>query len=159
MDYLNSMKSWLGNLGKETYTAESPKSKYMKNATTTGQFTSYNPDKAQTDSRPREMASGKNIYDGAIASGDRSIPFGTQVYIPQLKRTFTVEDRMNQRYDATSTPYFDIPTTTAGKKDKKASKQFGRQNLDFVITGHDGRQNWGIGTSTPGYDPTLENNS
>ena len=126
-----------------------PKSRYAKNATTTGEFTMYNPSAAQTDARPREMASGATIYDGAIATGDRTIPFGTLVHIPQLNRTFTVEDRMNKRYDATSTPYFDIPTVKASLKDKYNAKQFGRNKMDFIIVGHDGRKNIGGGTIHP----------
>lgn len=134
---------------KEQVLPQIPKSKYVKNATTTGEFTMYNPSAAQTDSRPREMASGATIYDGAIATGDRTIPFGTLVHVPQLNRTFTVEDRMNKRYDATSTPYFDIPTVKASIKDKYNAKQFGRNKMDFIIVGHDGRKRLGNNTIHP----------
>lgn len=97
------------------------------------QFTVYNPDPSQTDSRPREMASGKEIYDGAAASGNRNIPLGTKIFVPELGRTLTVEDRMNKRYHAPGRmDYFDIATTTADEKTKFKAKQFGRQNLSFV---------------------------
>lgn len=97
------------------------------------QFTIYNPDPRQTDSRPREMASGKEIYDGAAASGNRNIPLGTQIFVPELNKYLTVEDRMNKRYHQPGKQdYFDIATTTADEKTKFKAKQFGRQNLSFV---------------------------
>ena len=99
----------------------------------TGEVTIYNPHPGQTDSRPREMASGKEIYDGALASGNRNVPFGTKVYFPDMKKTFTVEDRMNKRYDTPNKHFFDIATTTATPKDKFMAKQFGRQKQKFVM--------------------------
>lgn len=118
----------------------SPKDRYLLNATSSGSFTKYNPVPGQTDDRPNEMASGRKAYEGAMASGNRSLPFGTQVYVPQLNKTFTVEDRMNKRYDATTTPYFDVISTGTSGKDIASSKDFGRQKLDFIIKGHDGRK-------------------
>lgn len=113
-----------------------------KNKPVPGEFTMYNPVKGQTDNTPRLMASGKDIYDGAIATSDRSIPFGTQVYVPELKKTFTVEDRMNKRYDPKTygKTVFDIPTLKGGKGDIQTAKDFGRKNLHFIVVGHDGRK-------------------
>lgn len=98
-----------------------------------GEVTVYNPNPAQTDSRPREMASGKNIYEGAMATGNRQIPFGTQIHFPDMNKTFTVEDRMNKRYDTPDKHYFDIATSTADSKAKYMAKQFGRQKQRFII--------------------------
>jgi hypothetical protein len=107
-----------------------------------GEFTMYNPDPSQTDSSPKIMASGKPLYAGAIATSDYSMPLGTQVYIPELKKTFTVEDRMNRRYSPKTygKTVFDIPTLEATSSDKQSAKQFGRQQMHFVIVGHDGRK-------------------
>lgn len=101
-----------------------------------GEFTSYNPVEGQTDSTPNIMASGKKVYDGAIATGDRSIPFGTKVYVPELDRVFIVEDRMNKRYmpdQNNGKQFFDIVTATGTKEDVQKSKNFGRQKLHFII--------------------------
>lgn len=66
-----------------------------------GIFTAYNAEAAQTDSSPTIMASGKTVYDGAIANN--CLPFGTKVKIDGEVKT--VEDRMNSRYGC---DYFDI---------------------------------------------------
>lgn len=58
-------------------------------------ITSYNADEAQTDADPNTMASGKKVYQGAIANN--CLAFGTKVRIEGLG-VFTVEDRMNKRY-------------------------------------------------------------
>ena len=47
-----------------------------------------------TDSTPDIVASGKKVYDGAIANNCRS--FGTKIKL--LGKEYTVEDRMNRRY-------------------------------------------------------------
>lgn len=97
-----------------------------------GTFTAYNPVRSQTDETPQIMASGKKVYEGALASADRSLPFGTKVYIPQLKKIFTVEDRMNKRYDEefkkTGKHRFDVLMASKNK-----AKQFGNQELEFFI--------------------------
>ena len=56
--------------------------------------TTYNPTEAQTDSDPFTMASGKRVYEGAVASNCH--PIGTKIKIEN--EVFTVEDRMNKRY-------------------------------------------------------------
>lgn len=99
------------------------------------EVTNYTPEKGQTDARPREMASGKEVYEGAIATGDRSVPFGTKVYIPQLDKTYTVEDRMNKRFDKSAQQrrdFIDIVHARANKATKHKALQFGRQQLSFV---------------------------
>lgn len=60
-------------------------------------ITAYNADPNQTDDRPREAASGKEVFDGMIASND--FKFGTKIRIPELfgDKIFTVEDRMHKR--------------------------------------------------------------
>lgn len=98
------------------------------------EITVYNPSPNQTDSRPREMASGRDIYEGAIASGNRDIALGSKVYIPELQKQFTVEDRMNKRYHKPGQmDYFDIPTMEATKTDTMKAKNFGRQKLSYVL--------------------------
>lgn len=99
------------------------------------EVTNYTPERGQTDARPREMASGKEVYDGAIATGDRSVPFGTKVYIPEMKQTYTVEDRMNKRFDKSANQkrdFIDIVHSKANKETKKKALNFGRQQLSFV---------------------------
>lgn len=57
--------------------------------------TSYNAEVGQTDADPFTMASGKRVYEGAIATN--CYPIGTQLQLEGLG-TFTVEDRMNARF-------------------------------------------------------------
>lgn len=99
------------------------------------EVSAYSPTKDQTDDRPREMASGKEIYEGALASGNRSIPFGTKVYFPAFDKVFTVEDRMNERYTPLNSgkQLFDILIPESGEKGRKKAKVFGKQKLDYVI--------------------------
>ena len=57
--------------------------------------TAYTSEEDQTDSDPFIMASGKMVYDGAIAC-PRYLEFGTRVEIDG--RVYVCEDRMNKRY-------------------------------------------------------------
>lgn len=52
------------------------------------------------------MANGIFPYDGAVASSDRSIPFGTEVIIDGKK--YIVGDRTNQRFQDFETQTIDI---------------------------------------------------
>jgi len=74
-----------------------PKFKYSVLASVSG----YNPTVEQCDDTPFTMASGKRVYDGAIANN--CLPFGTKVKIKN--KWYTVEDRMNKKYGC---EYYDI---------------------------------------------------
>jgi len=87
----------------------------------TGTVTAYNAEECQTDSRPREMASGKEVYIGAIANN--CLKFGTLVEIDG--ETYTVEDRMNRRYNCDN---FDIYMESRAEAVK-----FGRQAKNIKI--------------------------
>jgi hypothetical protein len=71
--------------------------------TFSGEFTAYSPSVDQTDDRPREMASGKEVYEGALACPDIFIvkdgqrTFGTKIEIEGLG-VFTCEDRMAKKH-------------------------------------------------------------
>jgi len=56
--------------------------------------TTYNAEVGQTDSDPLTMASGKKVYEGAVASNCHKI--GTKIDIDG--KTYVVEDRMNKRF-------------------------------------------------------------
>ena len=56
--------------------------------------TTYNAESSQTDSDPFTMASGKRVYEGAVASNCH--PLGTRLEIEG--KQYSVEDRMNARY-------------------------------------------------------------
>lgn len=58
-------------------------------------ITSYNAEAGQTDADPFTMASGKRVYQGAVASNCYTL--GTEIEIEGLGG-FRVEDRMNKRY-------------------------------------------------------------
>ncbi len=61
-------------------------------------LTAYSSTEDQTDDTPFIAASGKHVYDGMVAAN--FLPFGTKIKIPSLygDRIFTVDDRMNRRY-------------------------------------------------------------
>ncbi len=61
-------------------------------------ITAYSSTPDQTDNDPFIMASGKHVYDGAIAAN--FLPFGTKVRFPEVygDKIFTVEDRMHRRF-------------------------------------------------------------
>jgi 3D (Asp-Asp-Asp) domain-containing protein len=85
-----------------------------------GIFSAYNAEVAQTDADPFTMASGKRVYDGAIANN--CLPFGAKVEVGG--RTYTVEDRMNKRY---SCDHFDIFMWS-----KADALKFGRRTLEYT---------------------------
>jgi len=62
------------------------------------EITAYSSTPDQTDNDPFIMASGKHVYDGAIAAN--FLPFGTKVRFPEVygDKIFTVEDRMHRRF-------------------------------------------------------------
>ena len=62
------------------------------------ELTAYSSTHDQTDSTPLIAASGKTVYDGMVAAN--FLPFGTKIKIPELfgDKIFTVDDRMNKRY-------------------------------------------------------------
>ena len=66
----------------------------------------YSSDPDQTDDTPFITASGSTVRDGIVATN--FLPFGTKIKIPKVfgDKVFTVEDRMNARYNEKQ--YIDI---------------------------------------------------
>lgn len=85
--------------------------------------TAYSSSEDETDDRPWEMASGRTVYDGAIACPSR-FEFGTQVLIGE--RIFTCEDRMAKRYRDGN--HFDIWLGSKGE-----ALQYGKQTLSVLV--------------------------
>lgn len=96
-----------------------------------GEFTAYSPSVDQTDDRPREMASGKEVYEGSIACPDQFVlkdgkrVFGTKIEIEGLG-TFVCEDRMGKRYRDKMN--FDI-----FMESEDAAWEFGRRHINFKV--------------------------
>lgn len=86
--------------------------------------TAYSSTPDQTDDSPFIMASGRHVYDGAIAAN--FLPIGTKVRFPEMygNKVFTVEDRMNKRYSYK----MDIWMETRGE-----AMKFGFRNLKYEI--------------------------
>ena len=61
--------------------------------------TAYSSTSDQTDSTPFITANGTHVRDGIIAAN--FLPFGAKIQIPDYfgNKIFTVEDRMNSRYN------------------------------------------------------------
>ena len=94
-----------------------PKFQYSVLASISG----YNATVEQCDSTPFIMASGKRVYEGAIANN--CLEFGTKVKIGE--DWYVVEDRMNSRYGCR---YFDIFFW-----DFDEAKQWGRRTIKIEI--------------------------
>jgi len=89
-------------------------------------ITAYTDHPALTDDRPREAASGKEVFDGMVATN--IFPFGTRIKIPEVygDKIFFVEDRMNRKYNGK--PHFDVFLPTYDE-----AKQFGAKFTQVVI--------------------------
>lgn len=81
----------------------------------------YNAEVEQTDSSPFTMANGRRVHDRAVANN--CLSFGTKVIIEG--EIYTVEDRMNRRYDCR---YFDMFMW-----EKSDAIQWGRKTIDVVV--------------------------
>lgn len=86
-----------------------------------GIWSAYNAEPNQTDGDPFTMASGKKVYEGAIANN--CLDFGTKVKVNGKVKV--VEDRMNSRYDC---DHFDIYMASYD-----AAIKFGKQELTYEI--------------------------
>jgi 3D (Asp-Asp-Asp) domain-containing protein len=85
------------------------------------EFSAYTARVEETDNDPITMASGRSVYDGAIANN--CLPFGTRIEVNGKVKV--VEDRMNSRYDCN---HFDIFFS-----DYDEAIQFGRKELSYKI--------------------------
>lgn len=87
-------------------------------------LTAYSSTPDQTDDTPFIAATGKRVYDGMIAAN--FLPFGTKVQIPKLfgEKIFTVDDRMNRRYQNRVDIWF---------PDRTSALKFGIQEAEIVI--------------------------
>ncbi|MEK7478585.1 MAG: hypothetical protein AAB626_01515 [Patescibacteria group bacterium] len=87
-------------------------------------LTAYSSTEDQTDSTPFIAASGKYVYDGMVATN--FLPFGTKIKIPALygDRIFTVDDRMNRRYQNRVDIWF---------ADRESAMNFGLQRTVIEI--------------------------
>lgn len=88
--------------------------------------TAYSSDISQTDSTPFNTANGTKVYDGVAAAN--FLPFGTKFKLPEVygERVFTVEDRMNSRYN--NQKIVDIWMTA-----RKDAVIFGKQTLTLEL--------------------------
>jgi 3D (Asp-Asp-Asp) domain-containing protein len=89
--------------------------------------TAYSSDPTQTDETPFVTASGATVHDGVAAAN--FLPLGTNFVIPELfgDKTFTVEDRMNKKYDG-------MHTIDLWFSDTQKAIDFGRRAAVIVIT-------------------------
>ena len=118
--------------------APEPKAKTIKTvpkfnpiATFTVVASAYSSTPAQTDNSPFITANGEHVYWGGVAANiidanGRNIPFGTKIMIPKLfgDQIFTVNDRMNRRYQNNLDVWF--PNTAD-------AREFGRKTITIVI--------------------------
>jgi len=89
----------------------------------TAKVSAYNSTPGQTDESPFEMASGKTVFNGAIACPTR-YKFGTKAMING--QIYICEDRMAARYRQGN--YFDIWMLAP-----ETAKAFGSQTLEITI--------------------------
>ena len=88
--------------------------------------TAYSSEPSQTDETPFITASGATVHDGVAAAN--FLPLGTTFVIPQLfgDKVFTVEDRMNKKYDGMHTIDLWFPDT-------QKAIDFGRRAVAIVV--------------------------
>jgi len=88
--------------------------------------TAYSSEPSQTDETPLITASGAMVHDGVAAAN--FLPLGTQFTIPHLfgDKVFTVEDRMNSRYNNTKTIDLWFPQTDT-------ALEFGRRAISIHV--------------------------
>ena len=82
--------------------------------------TAYSSTPDQTDSSPFTTANGEHVRDGGIANN--CLDFGQEVIVKS--KVYTVNDRMNSRYDCR---YFDIWFPT-----RQEALNFGKQRLQVT---------------------------
>lgn len=91
-------------------------------------ITAYTSEVGQTDSTPCITASGMNVCERGLEDvvAANFLPMGTRVRIPELygDRIFTVQDRMNARYDK----HMDV-----WLKDLKQAKKFGLKHTTIEV--------------------------
>lgn len=88
------------------------------------EFSAYTARVEETDSDPRTMASGKEVYAGAIAC-PAQYEFGTEIEVRDMG-VYVCEDRMNIRYRHGE--YFDFFF-----EEYEEAIQFGRQTLEYRV--------------------------
>ncbi len=93
-------------------------------------FTAYSSTADQTDDSPFLTAWQTPVRDGVIAMN--GMPFGTKVRIPKLygDKVFTIEDRMNSKYNGKNRADIWFPGEQAGKRE---AFKFGVQKADMEI--------------------------
>lgn len=101
---------------------EAPVSVAIKEAWSVAEFSAYTASVDETDASPLIMASGKEVYIGAIAC-PRDIKLGTTIEV-KGHGVYVCEDRMNARY----TNHFDLFMLT-----KAEAREFGRKSLQYKI--------------------------
>lgn len=90
--------------------------------------TAYSSHVEQTDDTPHITASNKRVFDGLLAAN--FLKFGTKIKIPALfgEKIFTVEDRMNRRFNKANPPRVDVWFDSL-----LAAKKFGVKTLEIEI--------------------------
>ena len=90
--------------------------------------TAYSSTVEQTDDTPHITASNKQVYDGILAAN--FLKFGTKVKIPKFfgEKIFTVEDRMNRRFNDANPPRVDVWFSTVAE-----ARKFGVKTLDIEV--------------------------
>lgn len=74
------------------------------------------------------MASGRYTYPGAVATSDRTIPFGTKIYVEEFGEMI-VEDRTNKRFENVEPMTIDIYFTGT----RQECLDFGVKYLSYKI--------------------------
>jgi len=89
-------------------------------------ITGYSSTVDQCDDSPFISANGTYVYDGMVAAN--FLPFGTKIKIPEYfgDKVFTVEDRMNKRYNQKIDIWF---------PDRDSALEFGSRTLKIQIVG------------------------
>lgn len=96
------------------------------------EISAYNSEAGQTDSTPFTAANNRRVFPGGIATN--VFPCGTEFTIPGLfgNRVFTVNDRMNRRYDPLRTDGITV-NMDVWMAEKRKAKELGRQRFRVIV--------------------------
>lgn len=86
--------------------------------------TGYSSTPDQTDDTPFITAANTAVRDGVVAAN--FLPLGTRIVVPELQKTFIVEDRMNERYDGKAIIDIWFP-------DRESALRFGKREMKIVV--------------------------
>jgi len=124
---ISSTLQWAG-IGDDIVKAINSKTKEVEHKKIEVVATAYSSTPDQTDSTPFITAANTHVRDGIVAAN--FLKMYTQIKIPSLygEKIFTVEDRMNRRYNEVIPPRIDV-----WMEGRRQAIKFGVKKLEIIV--------------------------